>query len=115
MRRSTVSRINLVSAIIEITAGEDKFLFTADAGIASFENIPDYEQRLKDLFWLKVPHHASRNNFTGTLCELMSPKVAAISGAARIEPAIVACLQKRSCRVERTMSTLTYEELAYNR
>jgi len=102
LTRSPVSRINLASAILEVNLAGDKFLFTADAGIPSFKNIPNYEQELRHIFWLKVPHHGSRNNFTGELIDLIRPKIAAISGKIRIEPGIIACLVKHGCTVERT-------------
>ncbi|MBD1395137.1 hypothetical protein [Mucilaginibacter glaciei] len=56
-----VTFINQISIILQITADQKKHLFTGDASIESFKAIPDYQQVLANLYWLKVPHHGSRN------------------------------------------------------
>ncbi len=54
------------------------YLFTGDAGADSFENLKyknDWD-RLKDLFWLKLPHHGSKRNITCAMINHFRPKVA---------------------------------------
>ena len=55
-----------------------KYLFTGDAGEESFKNLK-YESdwgRLKNLHWLKLPHHGSKRNITCAMINHFRPKVA---------------------------------------
>lgn len=57
---------------------EKKYLFTGDAGEDSFNNLK-YEsdwERLKNIFWLKLPHHGSKRNITCAMINHFRPKVA---------------------------------------
>lgn len=57
---------------------EKKYLFTGDAGEDSFKNLK-YESdwdRLKNIFWLKLPHHGSKRNITCAMINHFRPKVA---------------------------------------
>ncbi len=110
--KANLTSANLNSTILKITITDKSFLFTGDAGIASFKNVPDYQNILKDIFWLKVPHHGSRNNISYEMISLMSPKEAAISGNKHINNAVIACLADQGARVRTTGdegSHLTYE------
>jgi len=93
LRKSRVSPVNLISVILRIDIGEKVFLFAADAGIESFYKIPDYLCVLKNIFWLKVPHHGSRNNINKELIELMAPKYAVISGNKNVDESVLSCLR----------------------
>lgn len=111
-KRSKLTNANLNSVIIKITVDEKAFLFTADAGIESFYNVPEYEERLKNIFWLKVPHHGSANNINSGLIKLMQPKIAVISGKRHCSPLVVACLQKHCPKVE--ITSVAGTDLIYN-
>lgn len=104
LKKSPVSRVNLNSCILKITVAGRAFLFAADAGIDSFYNIENYRNELKDLFWLKVPHHGSQNNLNKELIELMSPKHAVISGDKYVSQEIVRCLENVGAKVFTTQS-----------
>lgn len=100
--KASVTSPNMNSAILKILVNGNAFLFTGDAGIASFENIPNFEETIKNLFWLKVPHHGSRNNINCRLIKLMSPQFAVISGNKHIDESVVSCLRKHCSKVEIT-------------
>ncbi|MBN9299248.1 MAG: hypothetical protein J0I41_19760 [Filimonas sp.] len=99
LKKSPISAVNLNSCIFKITVEGKVFLFAADAGIDSFYQIENYQEQLKDIFWLKVPHHGSANNLNKELIELMSPKIAVISGDKHVSGEIVRCLQKGGAEV----------------
>lgn len=100
--KSGVTAVNQVSAIIEITVGGKKYLFTGDANIDSFENIPDYKNALKNIYWLKVAHHGSNNNSNSELIGIMSPKLAYISGKKHFDPEVQGCLESKGAVVKVT-------------
>ena len=63
----------------EPKAGE-KFLFMGDASYASFKNLKPIHKRLvKNVSWLKVPHHGSMHNLNSEMIKHFSPKTAYIS------------------------------------
>ncbi len=99
LEKSKVTRPNLNSAIISINVNGNSFLFTGDAGIESFENIPNYKALLSQIFWLKVPHHGSRNNINCELIKLMSPKYAVISGNKYVDESVIGCLRTTGSEV----------------
>jgi|WetSurMetagenome_2_1015567.scaffolds.fasta_scaffold43665_1 beta-lactamase superfamily II metal-dependent hydrolase len=102
VKRTPVTPTNLNSAILLITCNSKKFLFTGDAGIRSFTNIPDYTNILNDLFWLKVPHHASKNNIDSNLIRLFKPTHVLISGDTYISKEVVDCLVTLGSNVRST-------------
>ena len=99
---SPVTRVNLNSAIISIQIEDRQFLFPADAGIQSFTHIPDYENKLKNIFWLKMPHHGSSNNINTDLIDLFSPRQVAISGDKYISDALITCMRSKGIEVRTT-------------
>jgi beta-lactamase superfamily II metal-dependent hydrolase len=103
---------NRASIIFSIDAEENRFLFTGDAGIGSFEEIPDYEEELKDLHWLKVPHHGSENNMSNALSELMNPEYAFSSGNRHQDDIVLKCFEKKP-RNLKVLSTKEGENLEY--
>lgn len=76
-----MSAPNRSSIIFVFTPNENiKYLFTGDACIESFKQIPNnLEKYYKDVNWLKVPHHGSAHNLDTTLIKSINPKVAYIS------------------------------------
>lgn len=100
--KSGVTAANQVSAIIEITVEGKKYLFTGDANIDSFINIPDYKTKLKNIYWLKVAHHGSNNNSNSELIGIMSPKYAYISGRTHFDPEVQRCLEDKGAIVKLT-------------
>jgi len=58
----------------------DKYLFMGDAGRESFNNIPPLlRNQVKNISWLKVPHHGSKHNMDSTMINWIKPKTAYIS------------------------------------
>lgn len=86
-----VTPVNLASVVILITIEGKKFLFTGDAGIKSFMAIPNYEEHLKGVYWLKVPHHGSINNINSDLIKLFAPSYAYISGKKYFSEVVTKC------------------------
>jgi beta-lactamase superfamily II metal-dependent hydrolase len=99
LSKSRVSPTNLNSVILRIDIGDKIFLFAADAGIESFYKIPNYLKVLKNIFWMKVPHHGSRNNINKELIELMSLKHAVISGNKHVDESVLNCLRSHGVNV----------------
>lgn len=99
-KRSSITAPNMGSAMLMITAGNNRLLFAADAGIQAFDSIP--AQELEGLYWLKVPHHGSKNNITSDLIKLMNPKKTVISGDKLIAPLVKRCFEKLGAEVYTT-------------
>lgn len=72
---------NRSSIIFVFTPNDNKkYLFTGDASVESFNNIPDYlKEYYKNVTWLKVPHHGSAHNLNTQLIKDINAKVAYIS------------------------------------
>lgn len=71
---NTADELNLTSIVIEVTHGENKFLFMGDA------EIENEESRLwDDVDVLKVGHHGSRTSTSEDFIEQTKPEVAIIS------------------------------------
>jgi beta-lactamase superfamily II metal-dependent hydrolase len=104
---------NKASIILAIDKGENRYLFTGDAGIESFKLIPDWQNELKNLFFLKVPHHASDNNISKELIELMQPKYAYNTGFKYQEDDILDCLSRKDRNIE-VKTTKTNGDLFFN-
>ncbi|OJV19146.1 MAG: hypothetical protein BGO21_20795 [Dyadobacter sp. 50-39] len=100
--KSGVTAVNQASVILEITADEKKYLFTGDASLESFNNIPNYPESLRDIFWLKVAHHGSQKNSTSELFKIMSCKHAFISGRRHLDEEVAECLTKKGAVVRTT-------------
>lgn len=110
---TSLTATNKASIIFVIEDGDNKYLFTGDAGIDSFKKIPDYEQRLKNLYFLKVPHHGSSNNLTKRLIELMHPSFAYNSGNKYQDDEVLDCLKSKGAKVHttRTEGNLTFSSM----
>ena len=105
---------NKASIIIAIDKIGKRYLFTGDAGIESFKSIPNYQEELKDLFFLKVPHHASDNNLSKELIELMNPIYAYSSGDKHQDDSILKCISLKNRNIE-TKSTKSAGDLIFNK
>ncbi|MDD5281473.1 MAG: MBL fold metallo-hydrolase [Candidatus Omnitrophica bacterium] len=95
---------NESSVVFEINIFAKKFLFTGDAGILAFDKI---RHDLKEVYWLKVPHHGSIKNLDGDLVERLRPKVAFISAdgsSHHPDSSLLACLEKHQVKVRSTNS-----------
>ncbi|MDR6734827.1 MBL fold metallo-hydrolase [Sphingobacterium sp. 2149] len=100
--KAQVTTVNQSSIIISIVVNRNKFLFTGDAAINSFKEIPGYPDTIKDIFWLKVAHHGSRNNSSSELFNIMRPKYAFVSGDRHIDQEVIDCLKEKSVNVKTT-------------
>lgn len=79
--RNGVSATNMVSIVTMLKIGTKKFLFTGDSGIESFEkHTTDWKKSLKDLFFLVVPHHGSKNNTSSEMLSVFNPVHSFVSG-----------------------------------
>ena len=98
---------NKASIIFAIDDADKRYLFTGDAGIESFKKIPNYKTKLKNLYFLKIPHHGSNNNISKELIELMQPKYAYNSGNKHQDEAVLQCFLKklRNKKVESTKAS----------
>jgi len=102
-KKDHVTEVNQVSVILQIKIGDKKYLFTGDASLESFENIPNYPEALKNIFWLKVAHHGSHNNSSSALFDIMRPKYAFISGGNRyLDDEVMNCLKAKGAVVKAT-------------
>ncbi len=99
-----VSPENNSSLVFEINVNSRKYLFTGDAGVDAFLDIQK-QNTIKDIHWLKIPHHGSRRNLTSSLIKTMSPRIAYISAeGSRKHPrkALVNYLKRNSAKVYST-------------
>lgn len=87
---------NKASIIFAIDKGNDGFLFTGDAGISSFKSISDWENELKNLYWLKIPHHKSDNYFSNEIIAVIKPKLADNSGDQHQDRPVIDCISMNS-------------------
>ncbi|MFB9864307.1 MBL fold metallo-hydrolase [Rufibacter immobilis] len=98
---NNVTATNMVSIVTLLKVDNKKYLFTADAGIETFESQHLLEnEELKDLEWLELPHHGSKNNTSKRMLSHFDPKIVFVSadgGENRPHYLINACLgQKRA-------------------
>jgi beta-lactamase superfamily II metal-dependent hydrolase len=91
-----ITSTNKASIIIAIDDDKNRYLFTGDAGIESFKAIPNWELELKELYFLKVPHHASNNNISKELIELMQPIYVYNSGFKHQDDDVLDCFKRKS-------------------
>ena len=108
---TSLTATNKASIIFAIEDGSKKYLFTGDAGIESFKKIPDWKQQLKNLYFLKVPHHGSSNNLTKELIKLMHPVFAYSSGDKYQDDEVLDCLKSNGAKVHTTKAkkNLTFD------
>lgn len=112
-QEAELSNTNKASIIIAIDAQEGRYLFTGDAGIDSLKNISDWQNALKDLYFLKVPHHASNNNLSKELSDVMQPVYAYSSGSEYQDDEVLGCLKSKA-RNKQTKTTKTDGDLIFD-
>lgn len=101
--KKTVTPINLISIIFQIVIDGKKYLFTGDAGLDSLQHIPDYNNVIANLYWLKVPHHGSKNNSSPDMITLMKPEFADISGGQKyLSPEVQQCFIDKGVKTRAT-------------
>ncbi len=70
---------NQHSVIINMVHGENRFLFTGDAGLPQEKVLIEQYGGLLDVDFLKVGHHGSRTSSDSLFLEYVTPKIATIS------------------------------------
>ena len=102
------SQSNQSSIILLFKPSDGKrYLFTGDAGVEAFSNFKytsDIEQ-IKNVYWLKVPHHGSKKNLNNDLVNMLHPKIAYVSTEKYkhyLSKAVVSALKKVGCDVYST-------------
>lgn len=75
------SKVNQSSVIFAFEPGNGIYLFTGDAGIDALQRVikRDIRDALKDLNWLKVPHHGSKHNLNSAIISYFHPRISYIS------------------------------------
>lgn len=75
------SKVNQSSIVFVFAAKEKLFLFTGDAGKEALHRIIDLDRNnvLKNIQWMKVPHHGSKHNLDNAIIGHLHPKVSYIS------------------------------------
>ncbi|MGV3611704.1 MAG: MBL fold metallo-hydrolase [Fluviicola sp.] len=111
---TSITETNKASIIIAIDTDAKRYLFTGDAGIESFKKIPDWQNELKNLYFLKIPHHGSINNISKELTELMNPVYAYNSGSRHQDDVVLNCLKEKS-RNKEVKSTKTDGDLYFDK
>jgi beta-lactamase superfamily II metal-dependent hydrolase len=66
---------NNSSVILAILYGENKYIFTADAGVPALQQASE-RYNLANCHWMQIPHHGSRRNLSPALAKYFSPKFA---------------------------------------
>ena len=67
------------SSVIYTELNNNKFLFMGDSCRASIDNIDQtIIDDLKDIYWLKVPHHGSKHNLNTEIIDRLQPQQSAI-------------------------------------
>lgn len=75
------SKVNQSSVIFAFAPGNDVFLFTGDAGREALLRVINIDKQcvLKNLKWMKVPHHGSKHNLNSAIINYFHPSTAYIS------------------------------------
>lgn len=97
---------NQTSIIFSLELAGKKYLFTGDAGEKAFKNVfSTHRPLMKNVYWLKVPHHGSDHNLSSELIAEMNPYVAYISTEREehyLSQTTVDALKAVGCRVYST-------------
>lgn len=75
------SKVNQSSVILAFVAGNDVLLFTGDAGCEALQRVINIDKQgvLKNVSWLKVPHHGSKHNLNSVIINYFHPVISYIS------------------------------------
>lgn len=83
-----------------------KYLFMGDAGVDAFINIPPHlKNQIRNVDWLKVPHHGSKHNLDTDVIRWVNPRIAYISTEKRgkyLNQCVVNALNKHGVSVYST-------------
>lgn len=99
---------NLTSVLTKFTDSSGrKYLFTADAGIDSFESATQNGYDIKNLHICQLPHHGSRRNMSTNWVSNFNPNqfwVSANGSAKHPRKAVISCIKKNlpNCNVYST-------------
>ncbi|MBA6157375.1 MBL fold metallo-hydrolase [Tenacibaculum sp. S7007] len=77
--KNSVTATNMVSIVTLLKANDCKYLFTGDAGIETFEDQNILDEDIKNLDWLDLPHHGSKNNTSEIMLSHFNPKTVFVS------------------------------------
>lgn len=105
---------NQSSIIFLFKPSDEKiFLFTGDAGAAAFDNIlyPCDLDKIRNVYWLKVPHHGSKKNLNNNWINHFHPTIAYVSTERYthyLSKAVVNALNKCGCSVYATNGDTNY-------
>lgn len=91
---SAITPTNKASVIISFECEDGKYLFTGDAGIESMKQTIGYPDYIRNLKFLKIPHHGSNNNMSKELVDIMKPKIAYNTGARHQDQEVIDCIAK---------------------
>jgi hypothetical protein len=64
---------NNSSVILAAAQDNQKYLFTADAGVPALQKAAE-QYKLAGCHWMQIPHHGSRRNINPALIKIFSPK-----------------------------------------
>jgi beta-lactamase superfamily II metal-dependent hydrolase len=92
------------SSVITVVEYDGRtYLFTADAGPASFLSaIASSPVALADVSWMQIPHHGSKRNVTSILIDHFCPDIAYVSATgndSHPNPSVIRLFQKAGCAV----------------
>lgn len=75
------SKVNQSSVVFAFAPGNDIFLFTGDAGRDALKRVIsiDGEATLKNVKWMKIPHHGSKHNLNNAIISYFHPSTSYIS------------------------------------
>lgn len=73
------SKVNQSSIIFTFCPKGQVFLFTGDAGRDALGRVLDSNKGLKNIKWLKVPHHGSKHNLNNAIITRLNPQISYIS------------------------------------
>lgn len=106
---------NQSSIILLFEVNGKKYLFMGDAGEDAYDNLlPQHKTLIKDVYWLKVPHHGSDHNLTTDMINYINPYVAYISTEQEdhyLSQSTVDALNSVCCRV---YSTHVHGDMLHN-
>jgi calcineurin-like phosphoesterase family protein len=117
--KNNVTDANLISIVTRLNIDGKIYLFTGDAGIETFEEQDILQEDIKNIEWLDLPHHGSKNNTSAKMLSHFNPKVVFVSGnnqENRPNKLIKKCLEKKSRfrKMEVTNETQNTWYLKYN-
>ena len=71
---------NQSSVIVKFVPNDHVYLFMGDAGRAAIDAMPNnLIAEIKNIYWLKIPHHGSKYNLDNDVVNHLNPQVAYIS------------------------------------